>query len=325
MWRAHLGRWTAARVGARDRASDTTRRRRRMRSRRRDGAAHQSRGDDPARRAARTAVGRRGAVFRSARRRGAARLSVLGRRSHRSSGQWRPDHAARARPGAGRAHRRAVVARRSRAHQAVLLPAGRRRLSRRSAGRSRRLEPGAIVQSAGLADCASDDDCGGGGAALRAHRAGLPPSPLGRPRRRAGLDAPHGAGRHAPRHALHRLRLQRLRADARDSEVDGDADSGGTRAGVPGVMGRTLLLGLSALRSVRPDGRRSRLPCTHQRRAGARLPDDADVRRQLREPAAAGVRTRGGCGDVEDRRRPLRSRTGSTGTTIAIRTAGCPT
>ena len=39
VWRAHLGRWTAARAGARDGASDTTRRRRRMRSRRRDGAA----------------------------------------------------------------------------------------------------------------------------------------------------------------------------------------------------------------------------------------------------------------------------------------------
>ena len=40
---------------------------------------------------------------------------------------------------------------------------------------------------------------------------------VGHARRRAGLDAPHGARRHAARHALHRLHVQRLRADARRS------------------------------------------------------------------------------------------------------------
>ena len=78
-----------------------------------------------------------------------------------------------------------------------------------------------------------------------AHRVQHPA--LGHAAGRARLAAAHLARRHAARHALHGLRVQRLRADARDPSVDCDADSGGARARVPRRMGRPVLLGLSAL------------------------------------------------------------------------------
>ena len=243
-----------------------------MRSRRRDGAAHQSRRRWILRGVPRGRLSAAGArVLRSARRRGAARLSVLGRRSHRSSGQWRPDHAARARPGAGRPDRRAVVARRSRPHQADLLPAGRGRLSRRSAAS----KPKAGTQSrsfdaTGLADCARRRRLRRGGAALRAHRTCLPPSHAGTPVAmcRTGCAAPALV---VTLHGMHYTGYifndyARMLAIL---QLDGDADSGRARAGVPGVVGRALLLGLSA-RMPRPAAWAARPASVHSSTRGRR-------------------------------------------------------
>ena len=85
----------------------------------------------------------------------------------------------------------------------------------------------------------------GRAAALRPPREGLPHSPLRRPRRRARVAPRHRAGGGAARDALHRLRVQRLRADARDPPVDRDAHSApracwcSCRRGTAGTTGTT--------------------------------------------------------------------------------------
>ena len=67
------------------------------------------------------------------------------------------------------------------------------------------------------------------------------------------------------------------------------------------------------LRSGPTHGRRGRLADAHQRRPEARLLDDADVRRQRRESQAPRVRACRRRGDLQARRRPLRSQLGRLG------------
>src|SRR5439155_990697 len=76
----------------------------------------------------------------------------------------------------------------------------------------------------------------------------------GDPARRPRLAAPSRARRRAPWHALHRLRVQRLRPHARDCAVGGDAHPPGPRAPLPPSLGRPLLLGLSAVPRFRSYG-----------------------------------------------------------------------
>src|SRR5207249_3513868 len=140
-----------------------------------------------------------------------------------------------------------------------------------------------------------------------------PPGALGDAARPARLGAPHRAGRVPPRHALHRLRLQRLRADAGDRALGRDAHPTGSRPPVPRGVGRALLLGLSAVPRVGAHGGRGRLEAAHRGIPAPGIPGDADVRRQRREPAPADVRADRRCGDPEDRRRSLRPELGGLG------------
>ncbi len=103
------------------------------------------------------------------------------------------------------------------------------------------------------------------------------------------MAATDRAGNDAPRHALHGLHVQRLRAHAGDPALDGDADPARARARVHLGLGWPVLLGLPELRRARPHGWRGRVQAPDQRGQEARLQDDADVRRELREPEAARV------------------------------------
>ena len=190
-----LGGRAAAFARTRDRAADETRRHRRMRRRRADGPADQSRGDDSSRRAPRPPVRGRRTVLRSPRRRSAARLPLLRRRPRRPPGQRRPDDAARAGAVGGRARAGALVPRRSRSHQALLFPAGRGRLSRRGDRRGRRLEPGAVVSCAAVADHARYHRCRGRGGPLRAPRGCVQDSAMGHAAGCARVAPPHRARR----------------------------------------------------------------------------------------------------------------------------------
>ena len=125
--------------------------------------------------------------------------------------------------------------------------------------------------------------------------------------------------------ALHGLRLQQLRAAG--SRSCAGSRRGSIRRRVHGVsrrVGRPLLLGLPRLQSgtARMGGEAGFLHA-HQRGSEARLRDDADVRRQRREPQAAEtIRIVRRGRHVQARRRSDGSRTGSTGTTTGTRTAG---
>src|SRR5207247_5557668 len=99
----------------------------------------------------------------------------------------------------------------------------------------------------------------GGAGALRPSRTRVPPRALGDAPGPTRLGAPHRARRHAPWDALHRLRVQRLRAHAGDRALGGDAHPAGARAALPPGLGRPLLLGLSAVPGFRPPGWRARI------------------------------------------------------------------
>ena len=190
-------------------------RRHRVGHRRRDGPPDQDGDDGHSRHPARTVSLGGGAPRDPQGRRDPRRLSVL-----RAATCTVPAPPSMTHPGHAsvQAGERTVVALSSldiaRAAQALLLPAGRTAVT--GSRRSTSTTPGAtitqvpvprwrLVRAPTLRRRA--------GAALRAHRAGLPACPVGTraPTCRPGC-AGHRPGRHAPRHALHRLHVQRLRA-----------------------------------------------------------------------------------------------------------------
>ena len=142
--------------------------------------------------------------------------------------------------------------------EALLLPGRRASVSRGGDLRARRLAQGHARAGSTLAAGSSDVVRGRDAAAHGARRKGVPSRAMGRAPRRPELVPTSRARHDAARHALHGVHLQRLCAPARDSEVDGDADSRRSRARVSVRMGRPLLLGLSQLRGAGTHGRRGR-------------------------------------------------------------------